>query len=414
MQLWFVQVLTCVLTFEFGFSGVHAREVRASKVEEPSLALHTRAEDVNPSPDDDPDWGAPPIIGDYDPDNAVIWDGNSRIPNWVSNCIAILWVTMVSSLPLLIIKLEGDKITQSQLTLFVVMWCAFLGGIWLFTQIILFQSVHFQQIRSLTIVEAVYFLSQILTTVGYGDITPAKPRGQVFVGLYVLFSLFVIATVLSESSELVSNRSKKYLEKVEKAAEQAMARLRSIKRNDPEASSRDVEVFKSAPPKLEYDHLVKTTLVYFVMVLAGVVFFTQFPGEGKTIFQAIYMSIITLSTVGFGAFTPVTETGLVFGAFWMLFGSMALIGVVGSFTQLQEQIKARERWMPSMVHEQQQAFLTALPAEPDMFSFLQQYILQKELCSSAEVAAVETFCKRLGQDSTGAIDKEALKTAWAS
>merc|ERR1719506_2551385 len=72
------------------------------------------------------------------------------------------------------------------------------GGYLLFTNIILFQSIHFKRIRPLTTIECTYFMSQVITTVGYGDITPAKPRGQVFVGMYVLMSLFVIAMLVSD------------------------------------------------------------------------------------------------------------------------------------------------------------------------------------------------------------------------
>merc|ERR1719420_2904154 len=74
----------------------------------------------------------------------------------------------------------------------------FFGGYWLFTNIILFQSVHFKQIRPLTMIECMYFMSQVITTVGYGDITPAKVRGQVFVGLYVLGAMFIISTLISD------------------------------------------------------------------------------------------------------------------------------------------------------------------------------------------------------------------------
>merc|ERR1719281_1436575 len=73
-----------------------------------------------------------------------------------------------------------------------------------------------------------------------------------------------------------------------------------------------------------------TTFAVFCAI--GTCFFHFYPGEGKTIGQGIYMSIMTLTTVGFGAFTPVTQGGMVFGAFWMLFGVAALGGAVASFT----------------------------------------------------------------------------------
>ena len=64
------------------------------------------------------------------------------------------------------------------------------SGIYLFTQMLLFNSVHFDvEERTLTLVETIYLLSQIITTVGYGDITPSRMRGQIFVALYVFFAI---------------------------------------------------------------------------------------------------------------------------------------------------------------------------------------------------------------------------------
>jgi hypothetical protein len=65
-----------------------------------------------------------------------------------------------------------------------------------------------------------------------------------------------------------------------------------------------------------------------------ILFFSLHPGEGKTVFQALYMSVITLSSVGFGWFTPVTEEGMIFAAYFMIFGCAALVNVITQFTEL--------------------------------------------------------------------------------
>lgn len=44
-----------------------------------------------------------------------------------------------------------------------------------------------------------YLLSQILTTVGYGDITPAFPRGQVWVGFNVILALCLYGSIICEA-----------------------------------------------------------------------------------------------------------------------------------------------------------------------------------------------------------------------
>ena len=46
-----------------------------------------------------------------------------------------------------------------------------------------------------TYVAALYFTAYTMTSVGYGDITPARPRAQVFVALYVLCTLCSLQTL---------------------------------------------------------------------------------------------------------------------------------------------------------------------------------------------------------------------------
>lgn len=507
-----------VLAFSCGVSGVEARELRAPQALGLATSFEQAYQDEAPSSEsedeDELDWGAPPIIGDYSPDTAVIWDGNSSASTWLSWVLAFLWITMVASLPLIIIKLEGKGIERAQMSLFIVMWTTFFGGIWMFTSFVLFQSVHFNRIRSLTVIEAVYFMSQILTTVGYGDITPAKPMGQVIVGVYCLFSFFVIATVLTSCSDLIVLTITNYSEQLEEAAHKAAMKAaknakeagqkahaaakkahaaakekahaaahagkaavqkahktaqahadkwgnkpadagdagvslgatdsavasnesvglspvagemlssspkpspRSLGESDTEQERielqeelSNIHVFNDGRPPLEHQYMVRSVCIYAFMVFLGVVFFTLYPGEGKTLFQAIYMSVITLSTVGFGAFTPVTEVGLVFGAFWMIFGSMALVSVVGSFTQLHEQCMIRERWDPGTIHQERHAFVLDLPNEATMLEVFQQYIIAKQLMTDDQIDAFGEFCKRLG-DESGVMTKKSLEVEW--
>merc|ERR1719263_1434968 len=77
--------------------------------------------------------------------------------------------------------------------------------------------------------------------------------------------------------------------------------------------------------------------------ITWICFFVLYPGEGKTWMEAAYMSLITLSTVGFGFFTPITEGGMIFGAFMMLFGTAALVNVISNFTALMVKMKNYER-----------------------------------------------------------------------
>jgi hypothetical protein len=182
-------------------------------------------------------------------------------------------------------------------------------------------------------------MSQMITTVGYGDITPAKTRGQVFIGLYVIGALFVISMLISQLTEHFHKVAE---ELQEKPQEQTLQQAASDNAEEevPASPRRNLFVASVSPP--DKSKFLKALAIFGTLDMVFVAFFCLWPGEGKTVMQAVYMSIITLSTVGFGAFTPVTESGMIFGAFMMLFGSAALVNVVGAFTELMLQLHTYE------------------------------------------------------------------------
>merc|ERR1712032_237470 len=88
--------------------------------------------------------------------------------------------------------------------------------------------------------------------------------------------------------------------------------------------------------------VIYSSTVFCCFLVGGAAFFVLYPGEEKTLAQAVYMSLITLSTVGFGAFTPSTHAGMVIGAFWMLFGTASLVAVVTSRAAFSMALKKHE------------------------------------------------------------------------
>ncbi len=72
----------------------------------------------------------------------------------------------------------------------------------------------------------------------------------------------------------------------------------------------------------EYRDLVLTTL--FILLLGTVVFHYL---EGWSFVDSLYFSIITLTTVGYGDFSPQTTAGKLFTIFYIILG----VGVILAF-----------------------------------------------------------------------------------
>lgn len=64
------------------------------------------------------------------------------------------------------------------------------------------------------------------------------------------------------------------------------------------------------------------------------------------------MAIITMSTIGFGAVTPVTEEGMVFGAFFFLIGALAIARLIVDFSTFMMELTIYERFDPLKFQDQ--------------------------------------------------------------
>lgn len=261
----------------------------------------------------------------------------SKIPHMVQMLLAFAWIFMLGGVPFILPMTDDRPVTKTQISLAAVTVLVLFGGFYLFTNVILFQSSHFAEQRPLTVVECIYFMAQVITTVGYGDIGPAKTRGQIFVGLYVLFSLFVIAMVVEDFTEHVVRAASEYKKKWRRQETEEIV-LSAREHHDVNISA------LICPQKPSLQGLWNALAVFAFFDITFIMFFSMYPGEEKTMFEATYMSLITLGTVGFGFFTPITEAGMVFNAFWMVAGCGALVCVIGEFTLLMYQLNEYERY----------------------------------------------------------------------
>src|SRR5919204_3285992 len=81
-------------------------------------------------------------------------------------------------------------------------------------------------------------------------------------------------------------------------------------------------------------------LVRRVILIAGLLFITLCIGtigfrliEGYSLFDAFYMTLITITTVGYQELRPLSRSGRMFNSFLILFGVSAMFLAVGAMTQ---------------------------------------------------------------------------------
>ncbi|WOK96059.1 two-pore potassium channel 5-like [Canna indica] len=183
----------------------------------------------------------------------------------------------------------------------------------------------FSGVETHAAVDAFYFCIVTLCTIGYGDIAPLTPATKVFACVFVLVGFGLIDVLLAgavsyvldlqESAILASARGDSYLIDVEKGR----MRIR-----------------------------MKVALAVGVVVLcigAGVV--GLYLLEGLNWVDAMYLSVMSVTTVGYGDHAFKTMTGRIFASFWLLLSTLA---VARAFLYLAEaRINKRHRMIVKWV-----------------------------------------------------------------
>mmetsp|Transcript_6452 Transcript_6452/g.10959 ORF Transcript_6452/g.10959 Transcript_6452/m.10959 type:complete len:445 (-) Transcript_6452:251-1585(-) len=169
---------------------------------------------------------------------------------------------------------------------FLLLWI--IGGISVFTGFMFFNDEK----RHLTLIESLYLNVQILTTIGYGDLTPNTNYGLLFMAVYVFLGCSIVATLVGEAVSMYLDWQERYFNTFSKIRRKFWIRN-------------------------------KGPIVQMLCIAFGTIFYGTMPGENKTYLESFYMSTVTLLTIGFGKFTCLTPLGQLVGSMWMLVGWVA-------------------------------------------------------------------------------------------
>lgn len=349
--------------------------------------------------------------------------------------VCSFWLFMVASIPLAVAIMDGE-ITHAHVMQAIVLFVLVVVGLLMCVSVTQFKSIHWEGARHLTIVETVYVMSQILTTVGYGDITPAHEEGQILVGVFVMVAVVLFADIIHQmgrfgARQLDASRQLVVSQELSQrlAFWQRRARPRSPCRRQARGDtgsagpcsddnkSRARSIFVAAiglhkdgavgPRSLDpYVKVARACLIYIFLILGGAFFWQHFPGEGKTYFQGLYMSVITLTSTGLGDLVPETEGGQVFVAFWSVFGVAALINGCAALTEVmaisrRAMSRATQRSPKAEMRSFREACRGVGCTDPggslDRLQFLQFSLLQAGLCAPEDLRRIDAAFQQLAE-----------------
>jgi potassium channel subfamily K len=271
-------------------------------------------------------------------------------------------------------------------------------------------------VEELHFVTSVYVMMQIVTTVGYGDVTCESSAMKLFMSFYVLVSMLVVAGILVSGVELLLHKSQENFRKELKS----LRTLSGVK-----VSQDPVRVCGSM------EGVASGGVLFLLAITAGTVVFGVVEnctcsyghtaiegcdpqdceatgGSTRSLLDALYLSCITLTTVGFGDQTPKSMFGRAFAAIWMLFGCTATGNFVSEFTQYIFEVKKKRRRFTGLSRDQFDAMDSDEDGKLSKFEFLTFVLVQYGVAKQEDVDEIMAQFEHLDHSGTGQIAYEHM------
>ncbi|BBM99830.1 potassium channel subfamily K, other eukaryote [Marchantia polymorpha subsp. ruderalis] len=209
-----------------------------------------------------------------------------------------------------------------------VVWQAAVGLlVYLFVGVLIYcwRKDEFKGVETVGVIDAIYFCIVTMCTIGYGDITPITPLAKMLSCCLVLVGFGFIDALMSGMVTFVLNRQESLLMNVVKDGHHNTAK--SYVLNEQKQTLRI---------RLKVLLAVGTVLGSLAV---GTVFLHYF--ERMSWIDSVYVTCISITTVGYGDFSFQTMWGRLFAAVWLL---LSTLGVARAFLFLAEaRVQRRHR-----------------------------------------------------------------------
>eukprot|EP00931_Biecheleriopsis_adriatica_P033267 TRINITY_DN1930_c0_g1_i1.p1 TRINITY_DN1930_c0_g1~~TRINITY_DN1930_c0_g1_i1.p1 ORF type:complete len:403 (+),score=51.94 TRINITY_DN1930_c0_g1_i1:198-1406(+) len=253
--------------------------------------------------------------------------------------VAVLMMATIAVMPMIEFcrSRKRSKIRMAQLCFFYV-WI--IGGATLFSWYIDFESSHFRGTRHLHFAEAVYLMSQIVSTIGYGDFNPV-PQDRVFMAFYVLMSTVMVADFLLGFVRDVLTR-------VEEGVKETFVNRMAAFSKPSDSPREDLHLWwiihKPQVSKRLEAMLGALGVLIGMCCIWCLVYVNLLPNELSSWSDGLYMAVITFTTIGFGSLSVSSLPGQALACPLMLYGVASMAYLVYTFSRLMTMLEKSEDW----------------------------------------------------------------------
>ncbi|KAL1827278.1 hypothetical protein ACET3Z_005690 [Daucus carota] len=173
-----------------------------------------------------------------------------------------------------------------------------------------FNRDHFSGIETNPFIDAIYFCIVTMCTIGYGDIAPSSAAAKIFACLFVLVGFGFIDILLSGVVNYVLDLQENMI-------------LTGIEENSVEGFSVKNYIYDKAKGRMRIRLKVGLAIgvVFLCIGLGSVVLYYT---EELSVIDSFYLSVMSVTTVGYGDRAFKTPQGRLFASFWLLFSTLAV------------------------------------------------------------------------------------------
>lgn len=265
--------------------------------------------------------------------------------------------------------------------------------------------------------DCIYFCIVTTTTTGYGDITPRRAISKLYVVYYVVFSVGLVASLVAYLVGLLLDQQEEIVLAnlmAEEEMEEGVERDVEVGRGGGWISMNDrwLNVSNNFNFDLSDFYGVGLTMIWvLIIVLMGVLIFVYV--EDLTLIDAVYTTVVSASTVGFGDFEPTNAWGKMLVSAWLLVATVSVGKVIGDFTDARVKSKQRSVSRRLLGASMDMKSLEAMDGNRrhgkkdgrvDKTEFLSEMLICSGRIEKVEIESILRRFSQLDKDNSGSIE----------
>eukprot|EP01119_Soliformovum_irregulare_P005004 TRINITY_DN162_c0_g1_i1.p1 TRINITY_DN162_c0_g1~~TRINITY_DN162_c0_g1_i1.p1 ORF type:complete len:308 (+),score=63.96 TRINITY_DN162_c0_g1_i1:953-1876(+) len=255
--------------------------------------------------------------------------------------------------------------------------------------------LFYTQVEGWTAVDSFYFTIITLTTVGYGDLHPTKPWSKVFTMFFIIMGISMAGYALGMVGTWFLTRQQK----------------REKLRNP--GVGYDVR-----PPKSFISAAAKKLLLSALALIATLALgtLTIHYIDDLNWLDAIYWTVVTCSTVGYGDIAPKSPGSRLFASFYILIGAALVLSSLGRFADVFVQIQQKKAIDKILKRKLTSCTLVDMDIDGNGSvseqEFVEYMLVKTGRISVEEIREIKEQFKTLDVDGSGELNEQDLISAF--